>query len=186
MRQAFQDAVEAAFNSRGRTAGHVLGGLALVAGAVVLSALLGQHSDDELQAERGTIDDPDDAPVSAVWTPLFLALTVSGLRVWNAPPSPTRTAAMTLWTVVQAVNAVWLVLGPRALGGGTSAHLGSTAAAFAYLRAVERLDHRSAAWVTPFVGWRSFAGIILGTAASKTKASDPNKESRHLGPHRRR
>jgi hypothetical protein len=43
---------------------------------------------------------------------------------------------------------------------------------------VERLDHRAAAWVAPFVGWRSFANILLGTAISKTKASDPDKVHR--------
>ena len=30
---------------------------------------------------------------SLVWPPLFLALTVSGLRIWNAPPSQARTAS---------------------------------------------------------------------------------------------
>lgn len=175
MREAFKGAIEDAFNSRGRSTGHVLAGLALVGGAVALSAALGQHADDELQAERGTLDDPDDAPVSAVWTPLFLALTASGLRIWNAPRSSDRSTAMMMWGAVQAVNAFWLLLGPRRLGGGTAVNLASTALAFVYLRAAQKLDHRAAAWVTPFVGWRSFANILLGTALSKTKAPDPEK-----------
>ena len=175
MREALKGAIENAFNSRGRTPGHVLGGLALVGGAIALSAALGHHADAELQEERGTLDDPDDAPVSAVWTPLFLALTASGLRVWNAPKSPERDAALTLWTGIQLVNAAWLLLGPRKLGGNTPASLGATAAAFLYLRTVEKLDHRAAAWVHPFVSWRSFANILLGTALSKAKAPDPDK-----------
>lgn len=184
MINALHGALEDALNSRGRTAKHVVGGLLLVAGAVALSAVLGQHSDDELQAERGTLDDPDDAPVSAVWTPLFLALTASGLRVWNAPRSKERTAALTLWTAIQAVNAVWLLLGSRRLGGNTSASLGATAAAFAYLQAVQKLDHRAAAWVAPFVSWRSFANILLGTALSKSKASDPDKVRKKISVRR--
>jgi len=167
-------AAERALNAEGRSARHVLGGLALVGAALAASAALGRISDPELQAERGTLDDPDDAPISAVWTPLFLALTVSGLRVWNAPPSGRRASALTLWTVIQGVNAAWLLMGPRRLGGGTAASLGVTAAAFAYLRAVERLDHRAAALVAPFVGWRTFANILLGTALSKAKSSDPD------------
>ena len=175
MREALKGAVEDAFNSRGRTLGHVLAGVALIGGAVAVSAALGHDADAELQEQRGTLDDPDDAPVSAVWTPLFLALTASGLRVWNAPPSKERTAAMTLWTAIQAVNAAWLLLGPRRLGGNTSASLGATAAAFAYLGVVQKMDHRAAAWVAPFVSWRSFANILLGTALSKAKAPDPEK-----------
>jgi tryptophan-rich sensory protein len=175
MREALKGAVEDAFNSRGRTLGHVLAGVALVGGAVALSAALGHYADAELQEERGTLDDPDDAPVSAVWTPLFLALTASGLRVWNAPESKERTAGLTLWTAIQAVNALWLVLGPRRLGGNTAASLGATAAAFAYLQAVQKLDHRAAAWVAPFVSWRSFLNILMGTAISKAKAPDPDK-----------
>jgi tryptophan-rich sensory protein len=186
MLEALKGAVEDAFNSRGRTVGHVFAGVALVGAAVALSAALGHYADDELQEERGTLDDPDDAPVSAVWTPLFLALTASGLRIWNAPSSRERTAGLTLWGAIQAVNALWLVLGPRRLGGNTAVTLGATAAAFAYLRAVEKLDHRAAAWVAPFVGWRSFANILLGTALEKKKAVDPDKESRTIGSHRRR
>jgi tryptophan-rich sensory protein len=173
--KALHGAIEDALNSKGRTAGHVLGGLAIVVGAVALSAALGHHADAELQEERGTLDDPDDAPVSAVWTPLFLALTASGLRVWNSPSSKERTAGLTLWTAIQAVNALWLLLGPRRLGGNTAVTLGATAAAFAYLQAVQKLDHRAAAWVAPFVGWRSFANILLGTALEKKKAPDPDK-----------
>jgi tryptophan-rich sensory protein len=175
MREAIQGAIEDAFNSRGRSTKHVLAGLALVGGAIALSAALGQHADDELQAERGTLDDPDDAPVSAVWTPLFLALTASGLRIWNAPKSTDRSTAMMMWGAVQAVNAAWLLLGPRRLGGGTVASLTATAVAFVYLNAAQKLDHRAAAWVAPFVSWRSFANILLGTALSKAKAPDPDK-----------
>lgn len=171
-------AVDTVLNSEGRSFGHVAGGLAIAAAALAASAVLGRMSDDEFQEEHGTLDDPENNPVSAVWTPLFLALTVSGLRVWNAPKSGRRRTALTLWVVIQGVNAAWMLLGPRRLGGGTVASLGATAAAFAYLRAVERLDHRAAALVSPFVGWRSFANILLGTALSRTKAPDPDKAPR--------
>ncbi len=167
-----------ALNSEGRSAGHVAGGLVLVAAALVASAALGRIGDPEFQEEHGTLEDPEDAPISAVWTPLFLALTVSGLRVWNAPSSPRRATALTLWTAIQGLNAAWMLLGPRRLGGGTAASLAATAAAFVYLRAVERLDHRAAALVSPFVGWRSFLTILLGTTLSKNKAPDPDKARR--------
>lgn len=162
-------------NSEGRTARHVAGGLVMVAAALAASAAIGRISDPEFQEDHGTLDDPEDAPISAVWTPLFLALTVSGLRVWNAPSSSRRATALTLWTAIQGLNAAWMLLGPRRLGGGTAASLGVTAAAFAYLRAVEKLDHRAAALVSPFVSWRSFLNILMGTALSKAKAPDPDK-----------
>jgi tryptophan-rich sensory protein len=176
--QPLRNVAQRTLNSEGRSFGHVAGGLALVGAALAASAALGRFSDPEFQAAHGTLDDPDDAPISAVWTPLFLALTVSGLRVWNAPPSARRSTALTLWTAVQGLNAAWMVMGPRRIGGGTAASLGATAVAMAYLRSVERLDHRAAALVSPFVSWRSFLTILLGTALSNNKAADPDKVRR--------
>ena len=43
--------------------------------------------------------------------PLFIAMTLSGLRTWNAPSSPARTRALTIWSLVQGFNALWLGLG---------------------------------------------------------------------------
>lgn len=170
--------LDRAFNSEGRSKRHIAGGLVLVGAALAASAALGRVSDPEFQEEHGTLDDPDDAPISAVWTPLFLALTVSGMRVWNAPGSSRRSTALVLWTAIQGLNAAWMMMGSRRLGGGTAASLGATAAAFAYLKAVERLDHRAAALVSPFVSPRSFVTILLGTALSKSKARDPDKVRR--------
>lgn len=175
VRDNLRSGMDRALNSQGRSAGHVAGGLVLVAAALAASVVLGRVSDPEFQAEHDTLDDPEDNPVSAVWTPLFLALTVSGLRVWNAPRGRRRSTALALWTVIQGANAAWMLLGPRRLGGSTAAALATTAAAFGYLKAVEELDHQAAALVSPLVGWRSFATILLGAGLSKSKTPDPDQ-----------
>src|SRR5690606_5584893 len=119
-------AVDKVANSRGRSAGHLLAGFALTAGAVIVSALVAKANspspgNPEVKAEYDALEQtplqPPPGVFASIWPPLFLMLTVSGLRVWNAPRSPERTQALTLWGAVQGLNALWMALGPRRLGG---------------------------------------------------------------------
>jgi len=123
--EAARDAIDEIANSRGRSTRHLLVGAGLTVGAVLASALIARANSptaDHPQIERryNRLKQPSFSPPKAafavIWPPLFLALTLSGLRVWNAPSSPARTQALTLWGVVQALNAVWMALGPRRLG----------------------------------------------------------------------
>jgi tryptophan-rich sensory protein len=98
--------------------------------------------------------------VSAVWPPLLLALTVSGLRIWNAPKSAARTQALTLWGAVQALNAVWVALGPRRLAAQAAAAAAAIAATAAYVWRARRVDPPAARMVTPYFGWIGAAGAL--------------------------
>jgi benzodiazapine receptor len=108
--QAARNAVDDLANSRGRSTRHLLIGLGLTAGAVLASALIARanaptpdHPDIETAYDR--LEQPGFSPPKAafavIWPPLFMALTLSGLRVWNAPASPARTQALSLWGAVQ-------------------------------------------------------------------------------------
>jgi tryptophan-rich sensory protein len=97
---------------------------------------------------------------AAVWPPLLMALTLSGLRIWNAPRSAARTQALTLWGVAQALNAAWMALGPKRLGGEIAAAVASLGTAAAYVWRARKVDPPSASMVAPYVGWVGFANVL--------------------------
>ena len=162
-------AVDSLANSRGRSTQHILIGLGLTVGAVAISALVARmnaptednyevYSDYEEQVQPET--KPPSKVFATVWPPLFTALTLSGLRIWNAPPSSARTQALTLWGMVQALNAVWMALGPKRLGGQLATAVASFGTAAAYVWRARQVDPPSASLVAPYVGWIGFANVL--------------------------
>ena len=156
-------------NSRGRSVRHVLIGLGVTAAAVTASAVVARlnaptRDNSRAYAEYEALDQPRFKPprqvFSLIWPPLFLALTLSGLRIWNAPKSPARTQALTLWGVTQALNAVWMALGPRRLGGQLATAISSLGASVAYIWRARRVDAPAAGMVAPYVGWIGFANVL--------------------------
>lgn len=170
-------------NSDGRTMRHVLIGLGLTGLAVGASAYAGwrnapseanpdnQRAYDRLDQPKIT---PPDRVFSMVWPPLFLALTLSGLRIWNAPASPRRTRALALWGAVQALNAVWMILGPRRLGGQLAAAVASFGTSGAYVWQARGVDAPAGAMVAPYLSWIGFANVLTEELWRK------NPESRTL------
>lgn len=162
-------AVDSLANSRGRSTQHILIGLGLTVGAVAVSALvarLNTQAEDnyEVYSDYEEAVPPQAEPPSKVfamlWPPLFMALTLSGLRIWNAPKSAARTQALTLWGTVQALNAVWMALGPKRLGGQLAAAIASLGTAAAYVWRARQVDPPAASLVAPYVGWIGFANVI--------------------------
>jgi tryptophan-rich sensory protein len=161
---------------RGRSAVHLLLGLGVTAAAVLGSAVaarLNAPAEDNPRARAGDGALEQPAPhrsaFSMVWPPLFLALTVSGLRIWNAPKSPARTQALTLWGVVQALNALWMALGPRRLGGPLATAVTSLGASAAYVWRARKVDPPAARMVAPYVGWIGFANVLTEELWRKTR-----------------
>ncbi len=156
-------------NSRGRTARHVAAGLGLTAGAVLISAAIARRNapidgNPEIQAQYGALKRPAFQPPKAVfgivWPPLFMALTLSGLRLWNAPASAARTRALTLWTAIQGLNALWMALGPRRLGGQLTTAVATLGTAAAYALEARRIDAPAAGLAAPYLGWIGLANIL--------------------------
>ncbi len=169
--QAARDAIDDLANSRGRSTRHLLIGLGLTVGAVLASAVIARANTptpDHPKTERrdDQLDKPSFSPPKAafamIWPPLFLALTLSGLRVWNAPASAARTQALTLWGVVQALNAVWMALGPKRLGGQLTTAVVSLGTSAAYAWRAKQVDPPAAGMVAPYVGWIGFANVLSG------------------------
>jgi benzodiazapine receptor len=169
IRDTVRDTVDEVANARGRSLRHVLLGVAITAGAVGLSALIARRSaptadNPEAKAEYDGLEQPRFKPRRAafaiIWPPLFLALTLSGLRIWNAPRSPARTQALTLWGMVQALNALWMALGPRRLGGQLATAVASLGTSVAYALRARQVDAPAANMVAPYLGWISFANVL--------------------------
>jgi benzodiazapine receptor len=162
-------AVDSLANSRGRSAQHIAIGVGLTVGAVAVSALLARLNappEDDYEA-YSDYDSPTVIEVerrskffSNLWPPLFMALTLSGLRIWNAPKSAARTQALTLWGAVQALNVVWMAAGPRRLGGQLATGIASLGTAAAYVWRARQVDAASANLVAPYVGWIGFANVL--------------------------
>jgi tryptophan-rich sensory protein len=173
-------AVDSLANSRGRSARHILVGLGLTAGAVAVSALvarLSTASEESYEAysdyEEPVLTEPKPTPrlFALLWPPLFMALTLSGLRIWNAPRSAARTQALTLWGLVQGLNAVWMALGPGRLGGELATAVASLGTAAAYVWRARRVDPPSAGLVAPYVGWIGFANVLSEELGRKPAAA---------------
>lgn len=169
MRNPVRGAVDSLANSRGRSAQHILVGVGLTVGAVAISALVARmnaptEDNWEVYSDYEELVQPEIKPPSKVfamvWPPLFMALTLSGLRIWNAPRSAARTQALTLWGTVQALNAVWMALGPKRLGGQLSAAIASLGASAAYVWRARQVDPPAANMVAPYVGWIGFANVL--------------------------
>jgi translocator protein len=165
-------------NARGRSSQHVAGGLALCAAAVMASAAVAAAAaptrpNPERRRQSAALRKPDFQPpkktFAAVWAPLFVTLTLSGVRIWNAPDSPARSRALGLWGGLQAMNAVTTLWGPKQQTATLVTHLATLGGAFAYLNQARKVDATSAAIVSPYLGWMSFAGILREEVWRKNK-----------------
>lgn len=140
-------------------------GAALAGGAIVAAVIMGRRHervlDDAMYAvEFAEMHEPvahQPKPLtSLLLPPLFIAMTLSGLRTWNAPASPARTRALTIWSLVQGFNALWLGLGAKRVGGQIGAATASLAASAAYALEARKVGGGSA----PDLGWLGLANAI--------------------------
>lgn len=169
MTSPMRGAVDSLANSRGRSTEHLLIGLGVTAAAVLGSAAIARLNaptpdNPKVYAKYQALKRPGFTPPRSafgiIWPPLFLALTISGLRIWNAPKSAARTQALTLWGAVQALNALWMALGPGKLGGQLAAAVASLGSSAAYVWRARRVDPPAANLVAPYVGWIGFANVL--------------------------
>lgn len=151
-------------DGRGPAVRQVAAGLALTAAAILASALVAGLSAAVAGDQDETASRPAFAPPKAifgvVWPPLFIALTLSGLRLWNAPASAARTRALSLLTAIQGLNALWMALGPRRLGGRLTASVAALGTAAAYAVEARKVDAPAGSLAGPYIGWIGLANIL--------------------------
>jgi translocator protein len=97
-----------------------------------------------------------------VWSALYALIASSGYRVWKAPPSKSRNAALALWGTQLALNAAWapLFFGARRKRAAFVDLLALLGAVTAYASVSRKVDKPAAAMVLPYLGWLGFAGLL--------------------------
>lgn len=178
MLQQIGDQFQGLINARGRSSNHVLEGLAICAGAVLISAAVAAKAaptkdNPKRRAQNAMLEKPGFQPpkkaFQAIWPPLFLTLTLSGVRIWNAPSSPARSRALGLWGLVQGLNAATMLWGPKQQTATVATHLTTLGSAMAYLNEARKVDAPAAAIVSPYLGWMTFAGLLSEEVWRKNK-----------------
>jgi tryptophan-rich sensory protein len=167
--KAMDAALDDALNARGRSAMHVTTGLALCAAAMLASAMVsyGAGPSEANPKARRALDSLEKPPFqpskktfSAVWPPMFLLLTLSGLRVWNARPSPARGRALGLWGAIQGLHSLSMLWGVKQQTAQLVTKLAAMAAGLAYAGEAKKVDPPAATIVAPYVSWMAFANLI--------------------------
>jgi tryptophan-rich sensory protein len=150
--------------------GGLLTGLGVLGGAICASALVsaifspapGNQPERRFyeRLDKPAFTPPD--PAFAIWGPLYAALLLSGLRIWNAPPGADRDRALAHWFGIQGLNALWLWLGfgQRRLDAMTLEGGVTVANAAAYVATADRVDRPAALLGLPYLAWIAFAALL--------------------------
>jgi len=175
--QAARSVLDSLATPRGRSVRHILIGLGVTAGAVAASAVIARRNlaaDEEAEshtdyqpAARRAVAGPS-AVFPFIWPPLFLALAISGVRIWKAPKSAARSQALTLWAFVQGLNALWMALGARRLGVRLATATSALGTTGAYVWRARKADPRAAAAAAASAGWAGVAGALSGDLRRKS------------------
>lgn len=143
-------------NADGRSAAHVVIGLALTVGFALAATAFAKrtihpHPRDLQNARDGDapITERPRGPLSLVLPAVFSATTLSAVRVWNAPPARERNLAIGLWAGAQALNAVWIALRPASRGLQVLAAMSSAGLAAAFAHEARKLDHDAGKLASP-------------------------------------
>ena len=158
-------------NSEGRSTRHILLGVGVTLGAALIASSLAARGARPVEppkanGARATTERPKSL-FSVVLPALMSATTLSALRVWNAPASPARGAALRFWGVTQAVNALWLAIRPRSAAGQMLAAMTTAGATAAYAHEARKLDRRAGVMSAPHgrgVGLVNMVGEKLKSA----------------------
>ncbi len=142
-------------------------GTVLIGGATIAAALLGRASTTPraklwYRTLRKPSWTPPDEVFGLVWPALYALSAISAWRIWKAPPSTARSAALGLWTAQIASNAAWTQLffgrkEPAMALADIKANLGSAAG---YAFAASKVDKTAGLLMLPYVVWVTFASTI--------------------------
>jgi tryptophan-rich sensory protein len=164
------DVVDAAsdfLNANERDLGHVALGVAVTVGFALLATAVAsgviKPPRPTMHGRRkgeGPVAERPRGAFSLVLPAVFSATTLSAVRVWNAPARRERTTAMGLWTLAQAVNAVWIALRPSSRGLQIAAAMTSAGLAAAFAHEARKLDPKAGKLASPFGSGTRIANAV--------------------------
>lgn len=163
-------------NADGRSAGHVVIGLAVTVGFALAATAFARRTiaprPRDLQNARdgdAPITERPRGPLSLVLPAVFSATTLSAVRVWNAPPARERNLALGLWAGAQALNAVWIALRPASRNLQVLAAMSSAGLAAAFAHEARKLDQNAGKLASPLgLGQRIANSIERKTVSRAT------------------
>ena len=147
--------VLSALNAGERESGHVVAGLALAAGMTLLTTWAATRL--TTPAPGPAITERPRGPFALILPAALSAGSLSLLRVWNAPRSRSRGAALRLWGAAQLTNALWLAVRPRSLAGQMLAAMSTAGMAAAFANRALQVDDAAGKLAAPLGG-----GVRLG------------------------
>lgn len=105
---------------------------------------------------------PPPSVFGPVWTVLYTLMGVALWRVWALPPSPARKAALVLFGVQLALNALWspVFFGVQQLWLALAVIVAMWIAIVLTVRAFHGLDPVAAWLLVPYLLWVSFATYL--------------------------
>lgn len=177
---SIDDAIDAAadfLNADERDVGHVVLGVAITVGFALLATAaatgaIGPRRRSVKQFREGAapVTERPSGAFSLVLPAVFSATTLSAVRVWNAPATPTRTAAMGLWAGAQAISAIWIALRPASRGMQIAAAMTSAGLAAAFAHEARKLDTRAGKLASP-----TGIGVRLGNIFDRKARDTPSR-----------
>lgn len=176
--QPLNRAMDDALNAEGRSGTHVASGLAILtavglAAAVVAYGAAPTRAKPLERVREATLRKPAFQPsqhtVAAASSAKFVLLGLSGLRVWNAPPSPDRTRALGLWGLIQAIQGLSVLAGAKEQSLRLAADLGSAIASLAYAQEAKKVDTGAATIIAPYASWAAFASLVTAEVWRRNK-----------------
>ncbi|MFA4939803.1 tryptophan-rich sensory protein [Brevundimonas sp.] len=171
-----RDAAKDLLNSEGRSAGHVVAGIALTVGFALLAhgiasgALTPKRNLKQVRKKDLPITEKPRGAFSLILPAVFSATTLSAVRVWNAPSRPERTHALGLWLAAQTVNAIWLGLRPSSMWRQVIAAMSSAGLAAAFAHEARKLDEGAGKMAAP-----TGSGVRFGNFLHR-KVDDASRE----------
>lgn len=176
---SIDEAIDAAadfLNADERDVGHVVLGIAITVGFALLATaaatgVIGprRRSARQIRHCAAPVTERPLGAFSLVLPAVFSATTLSAVRVWNAPATSTRTAAMALWAGAQAINALWIALRPASRGMQIAAAMTSAGLAAAFAHEARKLDTPADKLASP-TGVGARLGNLFDRKARETTA----------------
>ncbi|QUS42322.1 tryptophan-rich sensory protein [Tardiphaga alba] len=99
-----------------------------------------------------------------VWPILYFLMAIAVWRFWEAMPSRARTAALLLFVVQLALNAIWsqVFFGLHSIAGGLVVILLLDLVLAATIVVGSRVDRIAAGLLLPYIAWTIFATALNG------------------------